>query len=270
MIYKRFNLIVNLVLLLSALGAVAQQTAYESDVVKKNGIVYLEGEPFTGWLLSDESGVPNNCDCTLKVQYKNGKINGKKTEWYKNGVLKYTGSYTRGYKYGTHMYYYPNANPKLKVVYRKGTVHKIYYRRDGSRKKYEKWRNGSLIRSERCTSDMGDCIMKFSSEDNEVEEYEDRDEVKITSGSKKVIILSSDDEEIEPQDLPEGKLVILFPNLKVKRVIYYDRGYKVADSIYYNSNYINDVDNKKYYQEQMCKEIEEIINLIEQKIRGKN
>jgi len=34
--------------------------------------------------------------------------------------------------------------------------------------------------------------------------------------------------------------------------------------------YINDVDNKKYYQEQMCKEIEEIINLIEQKIRGHN
>jgi len=32
--------------------------------------------------------------------------------------------------------------------------------------------------------------------------------------------------------------------------------------------YINDVDNKKYYQELMCKEIEKIINLIEQKIRG--
>lgn len=34
--------------------------------------------------------------------------------------------------------------------------------------------------------------------------------------------------------------------------------------------YINDVDNKIYYQKQICKEIEEIINLIEKKIRGNN
>jgi len=34
--------------------------------------------------------------------------------------------------------------------------------------------------------------------------------------------------------------------------------------------YINDVDNKIYYKKQMCNEIEEIINLIEQKIRSDN
>jgi hypothetical protein len=32
--------------------------------------------------------------------------------------------------------------------------------------------------------------------------------------------------------------------------------------------YINDVDNKKLYQKQMCNEIEQIINLIEKKIKG--
>ncbi len=34
--------------------------------------------------------------------------------------------------------------------------------------------------------------------------------------------------------------------------------------------YINDVDNKEIYQKQMCDEIEQIINLIEQKIKGNN
>ncbi len=34
--------------------------------------------------------------------------------------------------------------------------------------------------------------------------------------------------------------------------------------------YINDVDNKELYQKQMCDEIEQIINLIEQKIKGNN
>jgi len=34
--------------------------------------------------------------------------------------------------------------------------------------------------------------------------------------------------------------------------------------------YINDVDNKIYYKKQMCNEIEEIINLIKQKIRSGN
>ncbi len=34
--------------------------------------------------------------------------------------------------------------------------------------------------------------------------------------------------------------------------------------------YINDVDNKEFYQKQMCNEIEQIINLIEQKIKGSN
>ena len=34
--------------------------------------------------------------------------------------------------------------------------------------------------------------------------------------------------------------------------------------------YINDVDNKEFYQKQMCDEIEQIINLIEQKIKGSN
>jgi len=34
--------------------------------------------------------------------------------------------------------------------------------------------------------------------------------------------------------------------------------------------YINDIDNKKLYQKQICDEIEQIINLIEQKIKGNN
>ena len=34
--------------------------------------------------------------------------------------------------------------------------------------------------------------------------------------------------------------------------------------------YINDIDNKKLYQEQMCNEIEQIIDLIEKKIKGIN
>jgi hypothetical protein len=34
--------------------------------------------------------------------------------------------------------------------------------------------------------------------------------------------------------------------------------------------YINDIDNKKLYQKQMCDEIEQIINLIEKKIKGIN
>ena len=230
MIHKRFNFIVNLILLLSTFVMAAQQTAYEADVVNKKGVIYLEGEPFTGWLLSDESGVPNKCDCTLKAQYKKGKLHGKKTEWYKSGVLKYSGTYARGYKYGTHMYYYPNGNTKLKVVYKKGIVHKIYYRQDGTRKKYEKWKKGNIIFSKRCTSDMVDCISLFSSdEDEETEEVEEKEP------GAKIILMTTDDEVIEPQDLYDGRLVILFPNRTPKRVINYESGYKVSDSVFYKN-----------------------------------
>ncbi len=228
---------VYLVLLFSTLSISAQETVYESDVIKKNGVVYYEGQAFSGWLLSDENGIPNKCDCTLKAQYKNGKLHGTKKEWYKSGVLKYSGTYSKGYKYGTHITYYPNGNPKLKTVYKKGVVHKIFYRKDGSRKKYEKWKHGELLFSKKCTMDMGDCIEMFSDEEVVATEMSEEE----PEPDPTIIMMATDTTKIDPPKLFEGRQQILFPDNNPMRIIHYKDGLMVSDSTFYKNATIKSV-----------------------------
>ena len=74
---------------------IAQNEAIQSDVSTKGGLVYKNNVPFTGVLYSDETA-SNNCKCTLEAYYTNGKLNGKKREWYRNGKLKSEAVYKNG------------------------------------------------------------------------------------------------------------------------------------------------------------------------------
>ncbi len=229
------------VLLLISLGRLPAQEeeVYEDDIIRKNNKVYYEGRPLTGWLLSNESGINNACDCLFKAHYKNGKLHGVKKEWYRSGRLKYSGQYYKGYKVGTHTYYYPNGRVKLIEKYGKnGIVHRIYYNPDGSKKKYEKWKGRKLIFNAPCSEDIEDCIAHFAAQKNAETSSQEQEESQASPPPAKpakkedLILLASDTAEITPPPLAQGRQVILYPNRQPKHIIYYEQYRPVIDSVF--------------------------------------
>ncbi len=84
----------------------AQNDVFTSEITNNNDVIYYQNKPFTGTLYSDdEVEIPNNCQCTLKAIYNNGKLNGYKNEWYNNGNKKSEKNYKNGLAIGEHIYY---------------------------------------------------------------------------------------------------------------------------------------------------------------------
>jgi len=209
----------------------AQNEAYESDIIKKKNIAYYEGKPFTGWLISDQSGINNKCDCTLKAKYVDGKIHGVKQQWYTSGVLKYSGQFYKGYKSGTHKYYFSNGNLEKKIVYKKGGVrHEIVYKKNGSKRKYQKYVKGKLVLSKKCTSDMGDCISMFSDDELITTKDEVVDEDEVVDNT--TILMVNDTIEVDPPKLFNGLQKVLFTNNTPHRIIQYENAFIVKDTIF--------------------------------------
>lgn len=89
---------------------IAQNDAFVNDTYSRNGLVYLDNKPFTGTLYSeDEIDVPNKCFCTFKASYLNGKLHGKKEEWYNNGKKKIIQKYTNGKRNGVQKVFNSNG-----------------------------------------------------------------------------------------------------------------------------------------------------------------
>jgi len=210
----------------------SQEEALQSEVSKKKGLIYYEGRPFSGWLLSDETISGNECECTLKVRYKNGKKSGLMQQWYRNGQLKYSGYYKNNIKVGEHKYYYPSGRLKKIERYKSGgIVEKTYYLRNGKKQKYEKYKNGVLV----------DTIDYIKPEEQTKPVLRTRETRNIESVRKNtnhagnVIQLTGPDEEVEIQPLDNGLQKILYPGGIPKRVIFYRNGVIAKDSLFYPS-----------------------------------
>lgn len=133
---RRFLLLIAFQIFLFQSGWVkAQVEALESEVKKLNGITYYNGKPFSGTLYSDdEQEINNECKCTLKATYKNGKLDGIKQMWYPSGKLKFKGRYENGNEVGKHIELYESGAPKYEWEYASdGSYTQIGYDSEGNK-----------------------------------------------------------------------------------------------------------------------------------------
>ena len=72
---------------------------------KQNGDIFLDGEPFSGYLIEK---YPNDT-VALQTGYYNGKQNGVMKAFYNNGKVRYVRPYFNGEKHGTHVGYHRNG-----------------------------------------------------------------------------------------------------------------------------------------------------------------
>jgi len=108
----------SLLIVLFYLSSHAQIQALTSDVTIQNGVVYFNNKPFTGTLYSDDDAViPNDCECTIMEQYKNGLKDGWQYAFYPNGKKKYEGEYKNGKPVGLHVFYDKNGHITIKKWY---------------------------------------------------------------------------------------------------------------------------------------------------------
>lgn len=113
----------------------AQNDVFTNEITRQDDKILYNGKPLTGWLYSSEDGIPNSCDCTLKAKYAEGVLNGSKKEWYKNGKIKFSGSFINGEKNNSHRYYYKNGKIRKEETYQNDVlVSSKLYNTDGSQK----------------------------------------------------------------------------------------------------------------------------------------
>lgn len=112
----------------------AQEDAFTNEITYQGDKVYYQNKPLTGWLFSEEDGVPNACDCTLKAKYANGLKNGFEKKWYSNGKPKEVSKYSNGVILSKTLYF-SNGNIRKKETYANGTIlTSTLYNKDGSKK----------------------------------------------------------------------------------------------------------------------------------------
>ena len=124
-----------IVLLLTTITGFAQIEAFQDEIQEINGVAYYNNKPFTGTLYSnDEQPVKNECECTLKALYKNGKLHGDKTLWYPSGKLKFKGRYENGKPIGKHIELYESGAVKNEWEYASdGTYTQSGYDEEGNK-----------------------------------------------------------------------------------------------------------------------------------------
>ena len=112
-------------------GLFEKTVCVETDAQKRDNIIYLlnETKPFTGKnLCKYENGLKRS-----EGNFKDGKKDGKWTEWYENGQKKSGGYYKDGKKHGKYTVWYENGQKEAEVNYKDG-------KEDG---KWTKWhKNG--------------------------------------------------------------------------------------------------------------------------------
>ena len=235
----------------------AQNYAFESEVIQRNGLVYFKGKLFSGKLFSDDDNIPNKCNCTLEAQYKKGLLNGYKKTYYKNGKPKFSGKFKMGLKDGTHTYYYENGKKKQIEKYKNGTLlEKIRYYKNGNIQKKEKFKNGKVISSILYNRDgtpknsiLSSSLQKsskqtFTQKQNSItkKKYLAIKTIKRKKRKRKSNkYLNSSNNTVNIQD---GLQKTYFDNGLPKRISLYEEGLPVKDTLFYENGNLHLV--KKY------------------------
>ena len=91
-----------------------------STLVWKGGLRYApdSDKPYSGGAVFDILG-PNG-QLRFAETYKDGKRDGKYTDWYKNGQKSYEGTYKDGIKDGKWTYWSPDGKESTKLIWKNG------------------------------------------------------------------------------------------------------------------------------------------------------
>ena len=89
-----------------------------NELVEKDGVMYTKDTniPYSG----DVFGLYKNGQKKYEGTWKNGKEDGKWTDWYENGQKEYEGTYKDGKLDGIWIKWYKNGQKKYEGTYRDG------------------------------------------------------------------------------------------------------------------------------------------------------
>ncbi len=203
----------------------AQNDAFTNEVVHKGDKVFFNNKPLSGWLFSEEDGIPNDCDCILKAKYLNGLLNGSKKEWYASGKPKLAAIYKHGILVNKKSYY-KNGKLKKEEKYDNGTViQSVLYNRDGSikgntHKQFENTNNSTYLSVPQPNT-------------NNISENQQENGYGVTQN-----ILNYN------SIYKEGLIKTTYPNGKNKRVSLYKANLIVKDSLFFETGFLHTC--KKY------------------------
>src|SRR5689334_13020982 len=83
--------------------------ASENNFITKQGITYLNNNPFSGWKFS----LYKNGDTTFTAPYYEGKENGESRSWYENKQLQDIRIFENGKKIGVHKGWWPDGKQRF-------------------------------------------------------------------------------------------------------------------------------------------------------------
>ncbi len=196
----------------------SQNDAFTNEVTYRGEKVFFNNKPLTGWLFSEQDGIPNDCDCILKAKYTNGLLNGEKKEWYSNGKPKLSAIYKNG-KLASKKIYFKNGKIKKDEKYNNGTLIKsVLYNRDGSIKSNT---NRQIVNNNKVTYSP---TQQQPNTNNTLVNYQ-------TNTSNTTEQNTLDYNTI----YKEGLINILYPNGNKKRISLYKSNLIVKDSLFFET-----------------------------------
>ncbi len=105
-----------------------------NELQLNNGVLLYQGLPFNGILVSSYDSLTFK----MKLAYKEGRKDGYEKQWYPNGKIAQSRTYSKGIKVGNHLGWWEDGSEKFYYNFNeKGEF-------EGSRKEW--YQNGQLIR----------------------------------------------------------------------------------------------------------------------------
>ena len=113
-------LFITLTLLIQGCGFFEETICKGTEGQMRDGLVYLpnQQEPFTGNNLCKHQ----NGQIRSKGKFKDGKEDGRWTEWYRNGQIFSEGNYKDGKRDGKWTFWYGNGQKMEEVNYKDGLL----------------------------------------------------------------------------------------------------------------------------------------------------
>jgi antitoxin component YwqK of YwqJK toxin-antitoxin module len=106
------------------------------DTRRSDGLVILEGEPFTGVAVHrDEAD-----HVTVRLGYRGGRKHGLAQRWHANGALSFEATYQDGRRDGSASTWWPDGTLRSEASYRDGVPHGV---------QREWYRSGALFKEVR-------------------------------------------------------------------------------------------------------------------------
>ncbi len=236
------------IILLYNISNFAQIDVFSSEVKDENGIIYFQNKPLTGTLYSDDDiEIPNNCQCTLKSIYINGKLNGYKKEWYTNGNKKFEGQYKNGLPIDEHVFYDKNGFTQKKNTFKEGKIitestyftngkikEKIAYNdsiKDGISKEFDK--EGNLLKDIEYNKGRIKRILYYNNHEKQKEEFYSYVHLRIITykNNKK----TKEEVFIKDSTIKDGTWKIFDDNENISTETVYENNKKIKFGSYINN-----------------------------------